>query len=73
MEILVYILLALSAAALICSVLLTVNMFKCFTGSVEQDPERTKEDLKKYRNRMILSYAAAVVLITAAAVVKMIM
>lgn len=73
MEILVYILLALSAAALICSVLLTVNMFKCFTGSEDHDREKAKEDLKKYRNRMILSYAAAAVMITAAAVVKMIM
>lgn len=70
MDIIVYILLALSAAALICSIVLTVNMFKSFTG--ESGAEESKKELIKYRRRMILTYAAAVLLITAAAVVKIV-
>jgi hypothetical protein len=71
MLIFIYILIAAAVAFLIYSIVLTVNLFKCF-GLDAADPEQNKKRLIKYRNRMILSYIAAVLLITAAAAVKII-
>jgi hypothetical protein len=71
MNILVYVLIAAAAAALIYSIVLTVNIFKSFVGDCEYKADETNAKLKKYRNRVILSYAAAVLAITAAAAIKL--
>lgn len=66
----VYILLILAAIGLIYSVYLTVAIFRCFSDTVDdKDP---KAMLVKYRNKMIVSYVLTVLLITAAAAVKLI-
>jgi hypothetical protein len=71
MNLFIYLLIIAAAAFMIYSVVLTVNIYKCF-GSDEISADERKKSLIKYRNRMILSYAAAVLLITAAAAVKII-
>lgn len=66
----VYILLILAAIGLIYSVYLTVAIFRCFSDTAgDKDP---KTMLVKYRNKMIVSYVLTVLLITAAAAVKLI-
>ncbi|MCD8095899.1 MAG: hypothetical protein LUE12_07205 [Ruminococcus sp.] len=64
MKILIYILLLLAAVVLVYSIAATAKLFKSFGA------EKADEQLKKYRNRMIAAYVTAVVLITAAAAVK---
>ncbi len=67
MKFLIYICLLFAAAFLGCSVAMTVQLFKCFGNDNDQ-----VERLKKYRVRMVASYAACVVFITLAAVIKII-
>lgn len=72
MDWIVYLLLALAGAAIVFSIAGTVKLFKGFTAdSTETNDERIAR-LKRYRTRMIVSYAAAVVMITAAALIKLI-
>lgn len=67
----VYILLILAAVCLVYSIYLTVSVFKCF-GMENTGRDELKKKLVSYRNKVIASYAGTVVLITAAAVVKVI-
>ena len=68
------ILIILIAGAAVCmgfSVKLTIDMFKQF-GSDSPAEERTAA-IKKIRNRMIACYAGAALLVTLAALVKLLM
>ncbi len=58
-----------AGAAIGFSLLATVRLFATF-GSDQSNEERIAK-LKKYKKRMIISYAAAAVLVTAAAVIKL--
>lgn len=66
MKILIAILLIGAVALIVLSIVLTAKLFKCF-GEERID----SEPVKKYRNKMILCYIGAVLLITAAAAVKL--
>ena len=68
MKILIAILLIGAVALIVLSIILTTKLFKCF-GEERID----SEPVKKYRNKMICCYAAAVGLITAAAMLKLFM
>ncbi|SDA17234.1 hypothetical protein SAMN02910447_01280 [Ruminococcus sp. YE71] len=65
----IVILLIGAGAAIGFSLLATVKLFAAF-GSDETNDERIAR-LKKYKKRMIISYAAAAVMITAAALIKL--
>jgi hypothetical protein len=70
MKILTAILLIGAVAFIVMSIKLTADMFREF-GSDKSAEERTAA-VKRIRNKMIACYVGAVLLITAAAVVKMI-
>jgi hypothetical protein len=71
MNIVVYLLLLFAAAVLAYSVAATVKMFKCFVSSESKQAEESKQNLIKYRKKMIISYVIAVIFITAAAIIKL--
>ena len=58
-----------SAAAIAYSFVLTVRLFKSF-GTQETNDERIAR-LRGFKKKVILSYAAAVLMMTAAALVKL--
>ena len=68
MNTLIIIFLIGAAVGLIFSIVTTVKLFKGFTA--EETADGRIERLKKYRTRMILTYAVTVGFITAAAVMK---
>ena len=70
MDILVIVFLVCATLGLLLSIVTTVKLFKDFTA--EETPEGRIERLKKYRTRMILTYAATAGFVTAAAAVKII-
>lgn len=72
MDWIVYLLLALSAAAIVFSIAGTVKLFKGFTADNTVSSEERIARLKRYRRKMIVSYAAAMLMITAAALIKLI-
>ncbi len=68
MNTLIIIFLVAAAVGLIFSIVTTIKLFKGFTA--EETAEGRIARLKKYRTRMILTYAVTVGFITAAAVMK---
>lgn len=71
MDWIVYLLLVLSAAAIVFSIAGTVKLFKGFTADNNESSEERIARLKRYRTRMIVSYVAAVLMITIAALIKL--
>lgn len=72
MDWIIYLLLALSGAVIVFSIMSTVKLFKGFTAENTESNEERIARLKRYRTRMIVSYAAAVLMITVAALIKLI-
>ncbi len=68
MKIVIIILLACAVALIVLSIILTAKLFRCF-GEEQID----SEPVKRYRTRMIGCYIGAVLLITAAALIKLLM
>lgn len=68
-NILTALLLIAAAAFIVLSVVRMKNLFSVFGSDIP--PEQRQDALKKARNKLIVCYAAAAVLVTAAALIKL--
>ncbi len=69
-KIIILVMLVGASAAIVYSIVTTVRLFQGFTADNSETNDERISRLKKYRKKVIISYAAAVILITAAAMVK---